>query len=102
MLCAGKNCLQKHRKPNQQIREAARDAGVQTGTFSCIGTCTGPTAVVVINGKHRVYERLAKNQSQQDLIDLARDAKAKPSSRLKQRRITGKKAKLASRKLSPR
>lgn len=99
MLCSGKHCQKKQRSLTRRLSGAASRVGLQTATFKCIGTCDGPTVAVVINGKHRLFERLAKPKTQDEIILLATGASTKPSSKLRSREVTGKKAKRATRKL---
>lgn len=99
MLCSGKHCQKKKQSLVRRLRGAATLVGIPTGTFKCIGTCDGPTVAVVINGKHRLFERLAKPKAQDEIILLAIGESSKPSSDLRRREVTGKKAKRATRKL---
>ncbi len=98
MLCAGKDCARKQFKPYERLRRAANDADIAVTKIGCQGSCAGPTAVVVVDGEHRWFEKLQKRRDHDDIIALAARASGDPSKRLADRELTGKRRRKAERK----
>lgn len=98
MLCAGKDCAEKHPTAFAALTKRAGDAGCAVEFVKCQGSCEGPTAVVHDGSAVRWFERLAKPKSQRDLVALATGETTEPSTRLTRRELTGKaRAKAAKR-----
>ncbi len=104
LICEGSDCRKKQAKAYAALVRAAEQAGVSALPVKCQGSCVGPTAVVVDDSGPRWFEDLRSEKARRDLIlsatRVSLGGKAKPSQRLKDREMTGKKRKKAAKRLA--
>ena len=102
LLCSGKHCLKKKSSAYRSLEGAIVEADISFTTVACVGTCSGPTAMVCRGSTQRWFEDLGSSKAQRDLVSYAIRSSKKPSERLKKRELTGKKRKKVQKRLAAR
>ena len=103
LICGGTGCRKKQKKAYKALVQSVSDAGIITEEVKCQGSCVGPTAVIVDERGPRWFEDLRSTKAQADVVTAATrvtlGGKTKPTKRLRNRELTGKKRKKAAKRL---
>ncbi len=100
LVCGGKDCVKKSKREASSLVKAAKKAGLTIETVTCLGACSGPTAVVLTSNGPRCFENLKGTGVQHDLCELATNSVSPPSKRLAERELTGKHGDKAAKRLA--
>lgn len=98
-VCNARDCAVKHRRAVERLEASARSAGLGVEHIGCQGNCAGPTAVVLVDGEHRWFEKLRSRRARTDLIALATGELPAPTATLAARELTDERRAAAARKL---
>lgn len=88
-LCTGSHCQRKQADAYYDLQRRLTKAGVEVAEARCLGLCSGPTAVLEVDGQVVCFDRLRKPKVQRDLVALAERAVAEPTVRLARRAVSG-------------
>ncbi len=88
-LCTGSHCQRKEADAFDDLQRRLTKAGVKVSEVRCLGLCSGPIAVLEVDGRVSCFDRLRKPKVQRDLVALAERSVDEPSDRLARRAVSG-------------